>query len=167
MRTLVCVVCLCLLAAACGSSPTQPSPPTQPPAPPAPQFPSMMGAWNGTTTIVAVVGTVSGSNVCTQSWLITSQTQGSFSGSFQLSGGTTVACASAGTVSGTIATNGAISGLTFSAQISPPNPGCTKTSGDTVFSGLLTNATLTATASDAFLCNGIAASRNLTLSIQK
>jgi len=73
---------LALLAASCGGG--GPSTPTAPATPPPPVFPNMIGGWGGTaaqTYTVHAPGsntTGGGSVTCNSTWLITSQTAGSF-----------------------------------------------------------------------------------------
>lgn len=106
MRYLVLLSLVCLVG--CGSSSSSsvaPSPsPTPAPSPaPAPQpapapapavFPSMTGGWGGTLAITSTIRSsgARSSNTCNQTWIVTTQTGGDFSGTFQLSGGTTSAC---------------------------------------------------------------------------
>jgi hypothetical protein len=172
MRQLLIVVGLCLSAAACGGggSPTAPTPPPPPPPPPAPVYPAMMGTWAGTLTIVASIpGQPALSNTCQLSWILSAQTQGQFSGTFQTSGGTTSTCGQAGTFSGTVSPTGQISGLTNDVGVGSTN--CSRLSGDGIYAGILSNNLLSATTNDRVRCTSgstsLEASRNLTISAQK
>ena len=177
---------------ACGSgstaSPTAPSATTPVttavPAPtPAPvaQYPSMTGGWSGTLNISAVTrgSGVRSSNICTNTWIVTTQNAGRFSGTYQLSGGTTASCTSAGDLSGDVSTSGTLSGLSFT---SPPQTGattCTRISGDGTYSGVVSNASaVTASSADAQRCTTVfaggvpppitaEADRTLTLTMNK
>ena len=109
----------------------------------APSFPSMTGGWSGTRSLTL---TERGglqhrdSNLCTETWIIGSQTEGRFSGTFQTSGGTTTVCSHAGPVSGDVSTTGTISNVVFT---DPPPAGltvCTRTGGSATFGGVVTNA---------------------------
>ena len=135
-----------VLVSGCGgdSSPTAPTPP---------QFPDMVGGWGGTLTINAAIAGISGSNTCTESWTITTQSAGQFSGAFQLSGGTSTSCAQSGTVTGTLTNNGTITDLTFSIQIGATS-GCTRLSA-TPYTGVVTGGTsLSAQSSEQASCTG-------------
>jgi hypothetical protein len=116
LKRLALAALACCVVAGCSNDSSGPTAPT--PAP-QPQFSSLVGGWTGTLTINASIAGLSGSNSCTQSWTITSQTSGNFSGTFQLSGGTAAPCAQSGTVSGTITAAGAFTDLTFGVQVNP------------------------------------------------
>jgi hypothetical protein len=137
------------------------------------QFPNMIGGWGGTFTIgIVQVGTnVRTSNVCDETWVITSQTGASFSGTFQLAGGTTSTCAQSGNVGGTVSASGAVSGLTHSVALGVLSQ-CTRVSGDGVMTGVVSNASaLTAQCTDRLRCTvGSVTSdndRTLSLSLNK
>lgn len=154
---------LLLACAACGSSPAAPTAVT----PPAPQPPSVTGLWQGTMTIAIVeVGTgLRASNVCTQALTITSQQNPGFTGTYQLSGGTTTACADSGTVSGSIQVDGSIAVAPQSTL--PPGPTvCNRIAGNGVFSGLVSGGTMSAQSTDTVSCTtgGITSTANRTLS---
>ena len=116
------VSCLALVAlAGCGSdSPTAPTP----------TFINMVGGWAGTFTSNLNFPNVPGGNQsenCTVSWNITSQNGGQFSGTWQLTDGT-IACASSGTLTGTIDTGGAITSFSAGTTVGPLGvAGCTRT----------------------------------------
>ena len=161
MRRVLIGVCL-LLAACGGSTPTAPTPVVPTPVP-VPQYPSVTGNWGGTLVIIASAGGQNISNTCTHTWSVTSQTQWQFSGTFQTSGGTTVACGQAGTFSGSVGTDGRVTGLTYSITIGAT--GCSRVAGDGIFTGLLANGSVSATTSDTLTCGSVTAARNITLTM--
>lgn len=130
-----------IAATACGGgSPTSPTP----------RFPNMIGGWIGTSSVNGSALGISASNTCTESWTITSQTRGDFSGTFQTTGGTTAPCAQSGTINGSTTTNGTISGLNFSAQINPLQ-GCALVSR-TAYSGVVSSTSLSAQSTERLSC---------------
>ena len=172
---------LALGAAACGhDSPTAasrsaraPSAPVPAPAPvpvPAPQAPNLVGGWVGTYTIATVNrGTgLRSSNTCNESWIVTIQTGGQFSGTFQLSAGTTITCAQSGTLFGTVSTTGALSRLIHSVTLgSLP---CPRILGDGTMSGIASSTGVTAQATDRVRCTDILTyetDRTLTITLNK
>jgi hypothetical protein len=159
-------ICALITLTACGSStptaPTQTTPPPPPPPPPV-VYPTMTGNWGGTLTIVVSLAGTNASNTCSHTWTITNQSQGSFSGTFQLAGGTIVNCAQAGTVSGTVGTDGRLTGVAFSIAVG--SSGCVRTSGDGLFNGQLANGIISATENEQEVCSGVAATRNLTITL--
>ena len=125
--------CLCgllpLTLACDGSSPSGPSV----------QFANMIGAWSGTLNING------GVNICSYTWSITSQTGGSFSGSFEVGEGCRQG---SGAVSGTVSEAGALS-------IGPPLPldaVCTRLAGGTI-TGTVSGSSVSATGSETQRCN--------------
>ncbi len=168
MLRIVVFVLLTVTLAACqrsSSSPTAPTPtptptpattpaPTPPPTPPPPTFPSMVGGWSGTLAVSWIrrttIGDVRNSTTCDITWLISSQTAGGFSGTYQNSGsgGTASPCSSAGTVSGTISSAGVVT----ASPMTLPSP-CTRTSGTGAFTGIMSaNGGLTAQGNDVIHC---------------
>lgn len=95
----------------------------------------MLGGWSGTLTAVTdaylfpPVPTRS-STVCSQTWLIGSQTGGAFSGTFTQSGAN---CVDTGTVNGTVTSSGAVS---FNFASTAANF-CRFVSGDTTYRGVI------------------------------
>jgi hypothetical protein len=125
------------------------------PASPSAAQVNLVGRWDGTLTTSTVDRSTGArsSNVCNQAWVIASADGGAFAGTFQTSGGTAAPCAQAGTVSGQIASSGAISSLSFTATIGGALPaGCTKLSGNGVFTGSGSAATITALTTDRIQC---------------
>jgi hypothetical protein len=119
---------------------------------PAPvSYPSAIAAWTGTRTINAVYsdGEARGTTSCEETWIIRSQSGGSFSGTFQSTGSGT--CAQSGTLSGTVSFTGAISDLTFSSGIGD-NPACTRGADNARYAGTLTAKGITAQGSDRMQC---------------
>lgn len=181
------VLCLCLAGCGGSSSSVSPSPSPTPAPAPAPQpaptpappaFPSMTGGWGGTLAITSIIRSsgARSSNTCNQTWIVTTQTGGDFSGTYQLSGGTTSACSDAGTLSGSVATSGALSALRFVGQPQTGATVCTRISGDGSYSGVVSGAAnLTAQSTDALRCTttlaGVSASsdadRTLALAVTK
>jgi hypothetical protein len=82
----------------------------------------MIGDWTGTFAVSRLLddGTAR-VNVCDQSWMIADQTDGQFSGSFQLSGGSHDSCSQTGAISGTVLTDGTVLAL-FATLTSPRLP---------------------------------------------
>ena len=146
-----------LVVPACGgSTPTSAAPPSAP---------NLIGNWAGSRLDVLTSGAASISNTCSETWSITSQTQGQFSGTFRVSGGTTAPCEGSGTLSGTISDDNRVSGLAFS--VDTLGGGCTRSSGDGRYSGQFVNGVMTATASDAVACSNFTAVRNLTITMHR
>jgi hypothetical protein len=145
MKKAIIVTVIALMTAACSGGDDSPTAPT-------PQYPSMIGGWGGTFTVNATLGTLSGSNTCTQSWTITDQTGGQFSGTWQLSGGTTVSCGQSGVVNGTITSSGSFADLTFGVQVGAVT-GCTRTSS-APYSGVVTGNSLSVQSSEQLTCTG-------------
>jgi hypothetical protein len=139
---------LVLLASGCGGST-----PTAPAAPPPPTYPTMTGGWGGTvasawTTFLPNGGSAPGGGTCSETWLIGSQSGGSFSGTYQGSG---TGCADAGTMSGTVSTGGVVA-FTFQSTM-PSAIVCTRTSGDGVYNGVVSaGGALTAQRSESIHC---------------
>lgn len=130
------VLVLALVAlAGCGG----PSAPTVPPTPPPPTYPNMLGGWAGAQadTFVNIDGTQPGGRTCNESWLITSQTGGAFSGAFQRTAGNSDVCSRAGAINGTVTTTGAID-ITHSGT--GVAGGCAWVAGNQFFSGVLSPA---------------------------
>ena len=160
LRSIAALALSLLIVPACGGSS-----PTSAPPPSTPSFTSLMGNWSGSRLMVMTTGAASISNTCRETWSVTSQTQGEFSGTFQVSGGTTASCEGAGTVSGTISADNRISGLAFSVDI--VSGGCTRSSGDGRYSGQFANGVITATTSDSVACSNFTAARNLTITMSR
>ena len=160
MRSIAALALSLLMAPACGGSS-----PSAPPPTPTPSFTSLIGGWSGTRLMVMTSGSASISTTCTEAWSITSQTQGQFSGTFQVSGGTTAPCDGAGTVSGTIGADNRITELVFSVDIA--SGGCTRSSGDGRYSGQWANGVITATTSDSVVCSNFTAARTFTLTMSR
>lgn len=130
----------------------------------------MIGDWRGTLTVEQVVTPGSGGStvsVCTETWAVTTQTEGRFSGTFQADG----VCAQSGSVSGTVSMSGEISGLTFSVFVGSPGETstCRRVSGDGVYTGVLTGATLTARTTERTVCAAmfLTFDRSYTLSMSR
>ena len=141
MKRLAFRVVVGIVATACGggsaTSPTR-------------TFPNMIGGWIGTESVNASALGINISNTCAESWTITSQTRGDFSGTFQTTGGTTVPCSQSGTINGSTTTNGSISDLSFSAQVNPQQ-GCTLVSR-TAYSGVVSSTSLSAQSTERVSC---------------
>lgn len=149
---------LCLFALACGgNSPAAPS------APPTPVYPNLVAAWAGTATIGVVTVGQNASNICQSTWIVASQTADTISGTFQLTGGTVVACGQSGTFSGTVTTAGAV---TIAFNPPPPPAGCSVVSG-TPLTGVATSTTLTLQQTVHLTCTGSAVDQTVTLALTK
>jgi hypothetical protein len=130
----------------------------------APVFPNLIGGWTGTWSTTVAGGVT---NVCNNSWLVTSQSGAAFSGTWQTLGGNPfpTACASAGTLTGTVSQPNAISGLVFTSTV---GAGCTRTVGDGRFSGALSGSVITVQMFDTVQCPGEpTAIRSSTISMRK
>lgn len=160
-------IILALSAIGCGDdSPTAPSQ----------QVPSLVGGWVGTFSVsVAFPQTgEKGSNTCIETWVISGQAAGAFSGTYQTSGGTTTTCAQAGAVTGSVSAAGTITNLQHSASVGgglPPGMTCTRLSGSEVLSGVLSGAALTAQGTDRLRCTGFGltldADRGMTIAMNR
>jgi len=112
-------------------------------APPPVTYPSLVGSWGGTLAIDAgVYDGYSETIVCTHGWIITTQTEGTFTGTFQTSGGTVYNsagtpfdCSGAGTISGVVSSSGSINNLTPNIPLSPGD--CVRVEGSGLYSGNL------------------------------
>jgi len=151
---------LSLVATACGeASPTAasqsvPAPPAIVPVPPS-EAPNLLGEWAGIYTIATVDrGTgLRSSNTCSESWRVNLQTRGQFSGTFQLSPGTTITCAQSGTFFGTVSATGALSALSHSVPLA--SLPCARISGDGTMTGTASPTALAAQATDTVRCTNI------------
>lgn len=156
MKSFLLVVALLAVGCSGKDSPTSPGG----------NVPSMAGAWTGTLTLTLInVGTgVRSSNTCTQSWLVQTQTGGSFTGTYQLSGGTATPCADAGTLAGTV------TATTLSVRFTSGTSSiCTRIAGDGVYSGVVSAHTATAQTTDRLSCTSgfvtLVSDRTLTVSV--
>ena len=97
----------------------------------------MLGEWRGTGTLelTRADGTSFGSHGCPGFWTITSQSGGNFAGSVVFGGNSRNSdrlCPYSGSVTGTIAANGAMT-----VRIDPVfKTGCSQVAGDTTFTGM-------------------------------
>lgn len=137
---------LVMLWACGGDSPTAPPPPP-------PTFPTMTGGWGGTyaaawTTFLSDGHQAPGGVTCNQTWLIGSQSAGTFSGTYQSAG---TGCADAGTINGTVSSDGVVA---FVLKTSMPSAiVCTRTSGDGVYNGVVSpGGALTAQRTESLHC---------------
>jgi hypothetical protein len=151
---------LALPACGGGGLPNPAAPTTNPTPSPAPAvapaavaFPNMVGGWSGTWSVSSAVrgSGLRSSNVCTQTWIISAQSAGSFTGTFQVTGGTT--CSSSGSVAGEVSTSGAISLSTVDATPQSGATICTRTAGTGIYTGVVSGgAAFTAQTSDILRC---------------
>lgn len=137
------------LMAACGGSPTGPSVAATPT--PAPTYPVLTGGWGGTWSAVAIYTDGSRlSSSCSMTWIVPSQTGGSFSGTFTRTGGGVVDCAEVGTVSGQVSLTGA---LTF-AFVTSSQSSCVRIAGSEGYGGVVsTTGGLTAQQVQTIRCS--------------
>lgn len=154
----------------CSGTSSRPTSPT--PVPPMPDYPTMIGAWSGMLTVEQVVAQGSGGrtiNICNETWSITTQITGQFSGTFQADG----VCAQSGSLHGTVSTSGNVTGLTFSVFVGSPGETstCRRVSGDGVYSGLFDRVSLVARTAERTLCvaggAGLQFDRTFSLSMQR
>lgn len=158
MKRLVCV--LALVIGGCGSNAT----PASPSPPPAPVYPSLVGTWTGTVSIgVLASGVPIGTNLCQTTWLMPSQTNDVFSGTYTLSGGSLTPCVQSAAFSGTVTQSGAVS-LTFGVGANPA--GCVLTS-QTAMTGLLSGGTITLQQTNHFTCGSTLADQVVTVDLTK
>jgi hypothetical protein len=113
----------------------------------------MLGDWRGTLTVEQVVTPGSAGrtvNVCNETWVITTQVEGRFSGTFQADG----VCAQSGSMFGTVSMSGEITGLTFSVFVGSPGETstCRRVSGDGVYTGVLNGTSLMAHTAERTVC---------------
>lgn len=129
-----------LVSIACGG----PSTPTVPPTPAPIIYPNMLGGWSGTQadTWVSVDGTRPGGRSCNEAWLVTSQVDSFFSGSFQRTQGNSDVCARSGNIEGRAEASGIFS-VSYSAT--GVAGGCQLIGGDQVRRGVVSpNGNVTA-----------------------
>src|SRR5262249_13581399 len=124
---------------------------------------NVLAGWTGTLTISAL----GLSNVCAESWVVSLELlTGEFSGTWQSSSGTLVACGQGGTLQGRVTSPNTLEGVTFNAVVGASN--CTIVAGNDVMSGPFVGGTFTAQAFDTVRCPGLAdANRTLTISMRK
>ena len=115
------VVSTMLLFGSCGgSSPSSPTSPSAAPAP-TPVYPSMVGVWTGNLSNTNS-GDISGSYTCPYQFSISSQTQGTFGGTFFQQQSSDANCVGrSGTLTGSVSTAG---GATVT-PVGGTNPICT------------------------------------------
>jgi hypothetical protein len=129
----------------------------------------MLGGWTG--NLIISEGS-NPSDVCTETWVINSQTDGGtvavptrwFSGTFQRSG-SAVTCAGSGTLTGIMTENGTIAAIVPSTSMGV-NVGCTLVSG-TRLGGVYRSSTLTAQSTETLNCGGTMTQRTLTLAMHR
>ena len=165
VRLAVVVVIMTFVAVACGGGSS--SAPTVAPSPLVSliQYPNLVGGWSGTMTIVAVVNGLALSNTCTHSWNVSGESSGAFSGTWQLSGGTTVACASSGTLSGTVSTSGYVQ-VGFNTTLGN-TASCKEIGTPSPYTGTLAGRSLALQTSDTVQCttNGVTVEGTRSLAI--
>lgn len=126
--------------------------------------PALSGGWGGTGTFSA--GGLS--NTCNETWIVSGQTGGLFTGTWQSSGGTLASCGQAGSLSGSVSAEGVIDNLTFGVSVGQIPAGCSRVAGDGVFKGSMTSTTLTVQALDTIRCSGLPdVQRSITLSMTR
>ena len=151
------------------ASQSVPAPPAVVPVPPS-ETPNLLGEWAGLYTIATVDrGTgLRSSSTCHETWIVKLQTRGQFSGTFQLSAGTTITCAQSGTFFGTVSTTGALSALSQSVPLA--SFPCARISGDGTMNGTASSTAVTAQSTDRVRCTNILTyetDRSLTLVMNK
>jgi hypothetical protein len=127
-----------------------------------------MGAWNGTAsiTVVQIASGIRATNLCSTTWIVNGQTSASLSGTFQLSGGTLVACGQSGTFSGTVTTSGAVN-LSWGQTAGGGSNACTTLSSDPSLSGVATGSSMTLQQSTRLSCSGLVTDQITNLSLTR
>jgi hypothetical protein len=124
-------------------------------------IPNFAGAWNGTLTI-SLLGV---SNTCTETWIIASQNGPQFVGTWQTSGGSATSCGQAGTVTGSVLSDGTVRDVTHTVAVGTTT--CTRVSGGQL-NGTFSGLTLTAQGTDVQRCPSAAdVTRSFTLALRK
>ena len=139
------IVCLLAWSMGCGSS-SSTAPTTT-----ASTFQSLLGDWSGTQ---AVAGTSNRTTdfliTCNQAMSVTKQTDGTFSGTFSVTGNN-AACVYSGTVdSGTLTTTGALTAKL--TTLVNAQAGCSRTSGDGVYRGSVSGTRISWTMTETVEC---------------
>lgn len=131
---------LALLMVGCGGST-----PTAPPTPAPPVYPNMVGGWAGTVANTWIAeGPITGSRTCSETWLITAQSGGAFSGAFQTTPGTAPECARSGSIEGNVSQDGTLS-FRFGSGSGISTTECVRIAGPRDFQGLVSpNGAITA-----------------------
>lgn len=144
MRRAAAVTLLGLLG--CGG----PSAPTVAPTPPPVVYPNMLGGWAGNWTQTYATPRTNGDSVCADLWIVTGQSEGSFSGTFQRSG--EGVCPGNGTISGSVTPSGDVR-FSYTANGGPLL--CRLIAGSGTFVGVVSPAGgLTARAAYNLHCEG-------------
>ena len=163
---------LAVACAACGggeSSLSTPAAPTPvPAAPSAPNYANMVGGWEGTVSFNQSSPAGGSAASCRQTWVVTSQNQGSFLGTFQtappVGTTTTTTCTQSGSVEGVIAPSGAITDIVHSTVINPN--GCMRTMR-TAMVGVVTGSSLSAQTTEQRICSGVTVSVGISIALTK
>ena len=143
-------------------SPTAPTAPTT--STTSTTYQNLVGNWSGTQSVVVSSSrTRVFSITCNQAMAITTQSEGTFSGTYAVSGSDTE-CVYAGTIdAGTLTTSGVVSaklGTSVNAQ-----DDCTRTQGDGVYQGSLSGSTLILTMTESLACTNPTETLNRTWTI--
>jgi len=128
----------------CGSSSSALAPTSTPTPTTTSSFQNLVGDWSGTQSVAATSNrTTSSSITCNQAMSVTKQTDGTFSGTFAVTGNHP-SCIYSGTVdSGTLTTAGVISAKL--TTLVNAQTGCTRTQGDGIYKGTVTSTAVTMT----------------------
>jgi hypothetical protein len=114
-----------------------------------PRYPSIVGNWSRTLTVENVVtpGGARHVNACNETWGVTTQIEGQFTGTFQRS------CGESGSMNGTVSMSGDVTGLTFNVMVGRfMTSTCLRVLGDGVYTGLLNGASLMAQTAERTFC---------------
>ena len=146
----------------CGGGSGSPTAPTTSTTPTT--YQNIVGNWSGTQSVVVSSSrTRVFSITCNQAMAITTQSEGTFSGTYAVSGSDTE-CVYAGTIdAGTLTTSGVVSaklGTSVNAQ-----DDCTRTQGDGVYQGSLSGSTLILTMTESLACTNPTETLNRTWTI--
>jgi hypothetical protein len=129
------------------------------PASPRPIFTNMVGTWQGTVSAnLSIGGATHHHTVCDMTLVVSTQSGGHFSGTYQLAG----PCSGSGAVSGEMAASTEL--ITFDFDLPAGGIPCTF-AGATAWLGMLAGATLNAQRTEAWACDGPLGLRHIVLAV--
>jgi len=152
-------VLFALLASSCGSTavdtPSGPSAPTAPVRATTPSFPDVVGMWAGTAE-VTIVDRARGTSAlygCAESWNITSQDGGEFSGSWMSNGQSSSSdpyCTQSGTFTSAMTPDATLLHLRLTPSFDAR--ACTRRSAEGNFTGIINTTAFLAQMTDQWTC---------------